>query len=129
MLRGSLLFLAFVGLPLGLLLAAPARPARTPEREPEFSRLDFAGSTWRGNFYQDNMWITFEKDGTLTYGSGKAVFKNGSWSLQGTDLYLETNGKYLEFRGTVQGNVLQGEAWNVRGLHWQPRMIRDVATR
>jgi hypothetical protein len=119
-----LLLLAGTGLALGVANAAPARLPHQPEKPPELppAHIEFSGTRWFGRCYQDQMWIVFEKDGTLTYGYNANVFKNGSWNLQGTSLYFEMNNKYLEFRGSVQGNVLQGEAWNVRGLRWQTWM-------
>jgi opacity protein-like surface antigen len=127
-----LLLLLFVSavLAFGTAHAAPARLPYEPEKPKEApAQLDLRGTRWFGFCYQDNMWMIFEKDGTLTYGYNGATFKNGTWNLQGTNLYFEMNEKYLEFRGSVFGNTFQGESRNVRGMRWQTRMEQTSANK
>lgn len=101
--------------------AAPARLPYEPDRlpDPPPSQLDLRGTYWFGKCYTDNFWIIFEKDGSLSYGYNQNKFHNGTWKVEGNNLYFEMNGKYLEFRGAVQGSIIQGEAWNIAGGRWQ----------
>jgi len=106
------------------LYAVPARPLYEPVEHPRPKPFEFAGTHWFGKCYADNFWIIFEKNGSLTYGYMNNTFKNGTWNLQGSNLYFEMNNKYLEFRGTMFGDVIQGEAWNVAGGRWPTHFSR-----
>ena len=52
------------------------------------------------------------------------TFRNGSWKWEGVELYFETNNKFYEFRGSIRGNVIDGESWNVKGIRWPTSMYR-----
>jgi len=105
--------------------AAPARPLYESPEQPKLPTVaPVAGSQWFGKCYVNNLWIIFEPNGTLTYGYDMNKWKGGSWKLEGNALYFEMNQKYLEFRGTVTGDMIQGEAWNVQGSRWQTLLAR-----
>ena len=107
---------------------AHAIPARTPLEPPgaEIERYDFRGTTWEGKTYEGwAMTLVFEPDGVLTFSyQGSISSKTASWKSEANTLYFETNNKYCEFRGIVNGNVLQGESWNVTGLRWKTLLTR-----
>jgi len=105
--------------------AVPARPLYVPEERPKLPpRFEFGGSYWFGKCYETDFWVVFEKNGVLSYGYSGNTFKNGTWKLEGTNLYFEMNNRYLEFRGTMQGDLIQGESWNVAGGRWDTRFAR-----
>src|SRR5436190_19891649 len=80
--------------------AVPSRPLYEPPEHPKPPALvDFAGSHWVGKCYTDNFWITFETNGTLSYGYNDNTFNNGTWKLVEHNLYFEMNNRYLEFHG------------------------------
>jgi hypothetical protein len=127
-----LLFLfAWSALALGAAQAVPARLPYEPPPAPEPVVPDLRGTTWTG--WNDGVkadWIVlFEPDGTLNYRYGNATYRNGTWKLEGDALYYESNKKYAEFRGIFQGNVINGEAWNVTGLRWQIHLQRAPASK
>ena len=116
----SLMFL------LGAAHAVPARPLYEPPEQPKpHTLVDFAGSHWVGKCYTDNFWITFETNGTLTYGYNNNTFKNGTWKLVESNLYFEMNNRYLEFRGVMCGDVIHGESKNVAGSNFVTQFTRS----
>lgn len=117
----ALTFVWFV-LAFGAAHAVPARLPYEPHETP--APLDLRGTTWQGQDYVANYRITFESDGTLTYGYNKKHNRGGSWILEGNKVYFEVNKKYREFKGTVTGNMLQGDSWNVTGKRWQTLLQR-----
>ena len=126
--RMPLLAFAWYVLVLGALDGAPARPLFEPEAPPsQPATISLAGTYWFGKCYVDNFWIIFEPNGTITYGYTGNKWNSGSWKLEGNSLYFEMNKKYLEFRGTIQGDTIQGESWNVQGSRWQTFFKRSVA--
>src|SRR5437870_808211 len=98
---------------LGLLQAAPARPLYEPPEPPKLARLELRGTTWEGQDHVPNYRITFESDGTVTYGYNKKFNRGGSWTFDGANLYFEVNKKFREFKGTVDGRTIKGDSWNV----------------
>jgi hypothetical protein len=120
-----MLALGFVwsALALGSAGAAPARlPYEPPQRT---APLDLGGTVWDGSPIHEDRLIVFEPDGRLTYGPAK--HHDGAWRLEGNVVYFELNDAYRMFRGTVRGNVIQGESWNIAGTRWQTRLIRVSA--
>ncbi|MSQ93411.1 MAG: hypothetical protein EXR98_02520 [Gemmataceae bacterium] len=110
--------------------AAHAIPARLPY-EPPPTAIDLRGTTWSG--YNDavkaNWTVLFEPDGTFNYSYGGASYHIGTWRAEGNSLYYETNKKYAEFQGVIQGNTIQGQGWNVAGLRWQILLNRVPSPR
>jgi hypothetical protein len=102
---------------------APSRPLYEPP-EPAPLTVDLRGTTWQGQDHVANYRVTFEPDGTMTYGYNNRFNRGGSWKLEGNKLYFEVNKKYREFNGIVNGDILQGDSWNVTGKRWQTNLRR-----
>jgi hypothetical protein len=119
---------AFVSLvAASVLAAAPARRLYEPPEPPkQFETITLAGTYWFGTCYVPNFWIIFEPNRTITYGYNGNKWNSGSWKLEGNNLYFEMNKRYLEFRGTVTGNSIQGEAWNVQGSRWKTSFTKTT---
>jgi hypothetical protein len=110
-----------------LLQAAPDRKPHGPELPKRVQPLDLRGTKWMGKDHVDNYHVTFEADGTLTYGYNKGSSRGGSWSLIGNQLYWEVNKQYRETKATVNGDTIQGESWNKVGRKWQTLLQRVPA--
>ena len=115
---------------LSTLSAAPARPLYEPPDPPKpLPAFTMAGSYWYGKCYADNFWMIFEEGGTINWGYGsldaKKAGSHGSWKLDANQLYFEMNGKVLEFRGTMDGQVIQGGASNKDGYSY-PTLLRRM---
>jgi hypothetical protein len=123
--RTSLFLLACLVFALGVAQGVPARPRYEPIEPPSRAPLALAGTHWFGKCYVDNFWIIFEPNGTITNGYNMNKWNNGTWKLEGNNLYFEMNNKYLQFRGTVTGNIIHGKAWNVNGSRWQTRFSKQ----
>ena len=64
-------------------------------------------------------------DGTTTTTYNNTTYKDGTWKLEANNtVYMECNQKFCEFRGTLHGNVINGESWNVNNLRWKTRLER-----
>jgi hypothetical protein len=124
--------LALVVWLIAVIPAVHAVPARLLY-DPTFKNPDpfeLCGSRWFGSDIESGDWeISFEKDGKITYTYNDRTFRNGSWQWQGNALYFETNNKYYEFRGSVQGNLIDGESSNVKGIRWHTSMRRLASSK
>jgi SH3-like domain-containing protein len=88
--------------------------------------LSLADTKWAGtDTFSNSLLFEFLPNGILRYTSQAGTFANGTWKQDGNMVYMETNNKFAEFRGTIQGYVMSGEAWNARGQKWQWRVIRQ----
>jgi hypothetical protein len=103
--------------------AVPARQAYAPP--PNKAAPDLRGTVWDGAPIHEDRMIVFEPDGNLTYGVGK--HHGGLWRLEGNTVYFELNNAFRMFRGTVQGDLILGQSWNVAGTRWETRLIRVPA--
>ena len=119
---------------LPLVMAKDAAPARdvlsrdaTTETETEQKGDGLSGRTWTGYVWRVDTRYTFEfkTGGRLRYvnASGRA-YENGTWQRNGNALYVEMNDRYAEFRGTISGNIIQGQCWNKKGVRGVWRMER-----
>jgi len=112
-------------LAVGVAHAVPARPLYEPP-EP-LAPVSLAGTYWFGKCYADNFWLIFEEQGTINWGYGqldaKKAGSTGTWKLDGKDLYFEFNRKTLEFRGTTDGQTIDGMAFNNSGSRY-PTILR-----
>ena len=82
-------------------------------------RKDVAGSAWAGFDSDGTRYeLSFLADGTLNYRHGLDVIKSAHWKQDGDAIYMELNGKYIEYQGQISGTHMDGKAWNVKGLTW-----------
>jgi hypothetical protein len=129
--RLILLSSTWLTITLGVAHAVPARPLYVPPSIapiPPTQYADLRGTTWLGKDFVDDYRITFESDGTVTHGYNGKSRRGGSWTQHGNAIYFEVNKKYREFKGSVQGDTLQGDSWNVTGKRWQTRLRRISST-
>jgi hypothetical protein len=108
-------------------LAAPARlPYEPPPPQPRV--VDLRGTTWSGwNSIVNSDWtVTFEPDGVFYYQHGGSKNRTGHWKQDGDRVYYEVNGKYCECLGTITGNVIQAESWNIKGVRWKIVLQREI---
>ncbi len=81
--------------------------------------VSIAGTVWSGKDSDGALYeYRFRKDGALHYQSPTGFWKNGSWKQRGNRVYMETNNRYTERQGTIQGNRMSGKARNIKGAHW-----------
>lgn len=84
---------------------------------PKAARVrDITGTTWFGDGVVADTRYTFNADGSLTYAYNGATYHIGSWKQEGARVYWETNNKYCEFEGTLSGNMIAGNAWNIENF-------------
>jgi hypothetical protein len=118
--RLHVVFFLWSAVAVGIAHAVPARPLYEPAPPPP--PFNLRGTTWDGSPKQEDQMIVFEEDGKLSYGG---IRRDGIWRLEGHNtVYFELNNAYRMFRGTVQGNVIVGESWNIAGLRWPTRLVR-----
>jgi hypothetical protein len=112
---------------LALLLLVPAAAVAAPWARAHEDALSLfprsgaprvEGTTWSGTDGDGPMTFTFEPGGVLRYTYQAGTFRNGTWKQTGRSVYIEMNNKFAERRGTLRGNRLTGDAWNVQGLKW-----------
>ena len=116
---GLVLLLVILACALGLLVSA-----RSPSNAQQIVAL--AGTTWSGTDSDgDDYVFTFEEDGTLAYKSPSGSFRNAKWNQFKTAVYLQMNDHYSEYLGTVNGDVIEGRAWNVKQRTWTWRVSRN----
>ncbi len=114
--------LVFTALAVGVLHAAPARLPYVPEKLPAPPQeLDLRGTTWDSRLKAEDRMFVFHSDGTLHFGGNT---EKSSWRVEGNTVYVEINNGYRFFRGTVQGDVMEGESWNIAGSRWTTRLER-----
>ncbi len=119
--------LAWFMLALAIAHAVPARPLYEPPEPPKPTSLpDLRDTAWQGVEQADRN-IYFHPDGQLSYARGQAGF--GSWRLEGNNVYFEFNKQYREFRGTINGNTIQGDSWNIGGKRWVTSLQRVPMTK
>ena len=117
----TLLSILVVGLASLPALAIPARPLYDPPALPHAppSFTDLRGSRWYGKTYEKaDMTIIFEPNGKLTWSYSGNTYTTGSWKQEGNAIYIEMNNRYCEFKGHINGSVIEGGWWNVTGLRW-----------
>jgi len=101
---------------LGTALAAPA-PFPREKKQPQVPSL--AGTTWAGDGPDAPTTYYFDPNGTLTYSYSKRTYSNGTWKQEGKRVYWESNKRYYEFEGTIEGNTITGTGRNVAGWKGQ----------
>lgn len=81
--------------------------------------ISVAGTIWTGwesdgDYYE----FYFMKNGSLHYKSPTGYWTVATWRQDGNEIYMEFNNKYAERQGTITGNRMEGDGWNVKGLRW-----------
>ena len=99
-----------------VLLSNCATTSRTSVRSDvvSVSGTAWAGTDSEGDYYE----YYFMSDGSLHYKSPTGFWENGSWKQDGSTIYMETNNRYTERIGTIRGDIMEGNAWNVKGRRW-----------
>ncbi len=71
--------------------------------------------------------IFLQEDGTIK--SYKFVFPkiNGTWKQSGNIIYIAFNQNYAQYKGTVNGDEMTGEARNIKGKEWKWKAARIEA--
>jgi hypothetical protein len=112
---------ATVALGLGLGLLSPAAMAEKPTPP-----INLADTEWVGKDTPDNLITTyrFERGGTLAYFYNGTSYRNGTWRQTGNTIYFETNTQFRETRGTIKGDQIEGNSWNVRKERWKTTIYR-----
>ncbi len=83
-----------------------------------------SGTTWTGyDSDGDFNEYRFMSDGTVkyskvTYPDGYHSSGAGSWKQNGNTIYMEFNNKYAEYTGTIRGDRMEGNGWNIKGKSW-----------
>jgi len=79
-----------------------------------------SGTTWAGTDSDGEYYeYQFMGDGSLHYKLPTGVSsKKGTWKQHGKTIYMETNKKHAEFKGTIQGQTMEGNALNIYGRRW-----------
>lgn len=78
-----------------------------------------SGTVWAGwesdgDYYE----FYFMSDGSLHYNSPTGYWAVATWEQTGNEIYMEFNNRYAERQGTITGNRMEGDGWNITGLHW-----------
>lgn len=74
------------------------------------------GTAWAGKDSEGRAYtFRFLPDGKLDYTSPEGTFRNGTWKQTGRQVTWEINNKFIEYIGTLAGEVLAGNAVNKLG--------------
>ena len=117
--RRQLLLALALALGAGLVLLFSAPAGANPNLDDPDMPVKLEGTTWVG---QDGEYVTtfrFDKGGVLTYAYVNGTYRNGTWKQTGDKLYFEMNNKFREFRGTIKGEKIEGNSWNIRDMKWK----------
>jgi hypothetical protein len=113
---------AWLVLAFGSAQGVPARPRYEPPDPPKPSppMTNLRGTTWHGHFFSTDCQVTFEHNGALTYRRNQET-DPGFWKLSDNNVVIEIN-MYSEHRGTVTGNIMEGQSTNKSGMRGQFRL-------
>src|SRR5215207_5620699 len=103
---------------------APGRDASIELKTPDAS---LEGTTWTGNRPETGEYtIKFLKDGKLDYiinvmqnGVTAPRTVKGTWKQSGSDVQITIGNSYSVLQGTLEGNVMKGNATNQEGVSWK----------
>lgn len=103
-------------------------PAARPE-VPTAPPLDLVGTTWKGRDSDgDEYTLVFKDKGELQVTSTSGEIRQATWKLEGNRLRMEMNAGYSKYQGTIQGDVMEGQAENVKGRTWTWKFRRQAAS-
>ena len=101
--------------------AAKTQLAQVPEESAsdQSEPSDVSGTIWTG-FESDGDYYEyfFMSDGSLHYKSPTGFWTKATWKQDGNKIYMEFNNRYAENEGTIQGDRMEGDGWNITGLRW-----------
>lgn len=97
------------------------------------SRDSLEGSTWTGSRPETGEYkIKFLKDGKLEYiinvlqnGVTAPRTVNGTWKQSGSSVQIVIGNSYSVLQGTLEGNVMKGEATNQEGASWKWTLFKQ----
>jgi len=103
---------------------APGRDTSIELKSPDAS---LEGTTWTGNRPETGEYtIKFLKDGKLDYiinvmqnGVTAPRTVKGTWKQSGNDVQITIGNSYSVLQGTLEGNVMKGNATNQEGVSWK----------
>ena len=88
--------------------------------------VSLVGTTWSGTDSDGDHYVfTFEHDGTLAYKSPTGSFRNGTWNQFKNAVYLEMNDHTSEYLGAIDGDIMEGKAWNKKRRIWVWKVSRN----
>jgi hypothetical protein len=105
---------------------APGRDTSI-ELKPADANASLVGTTWTGNRPETGEYtIKFLKDGQLEYiinvmqnGVTAPRTVKGTWKQAGSDVEITIGNSYSVLQGTLEGNVMKGNATNQEGVSWK----------
>ena len=105
---------------------APGRDTSIELKSPE-ANLSLEGTTWTGNRPETGEYtIKFLKSGQLEYiinvmqnGVTAPRTVKGTWKQAGSDVQITIGASYSVLQGTLEGNVMKGNATNQEGVEWK----------
>jgi hypothetical protein len=104
--------------------AKPTVPSSTAVKVAEL-----VGTSWRGvDSDGDEYTLVFRENGELQVTSTSGEIRQSTWKLEGNRLRMEMNGGYSKYQGTIQGDVMEGQAENVKGRTWTWKFRRQSAS-
>lgn len=97
------------------------------------SRDSLEGSTWTGSRPETGEYkIKFLKDGKLEYiinvlqnGVTAPRTVNGTWKQSGSSVQIVIGNSYSVLQGTLEGNVIKGDATNQEGVTWKWTLFKQ----
>lgn len=110
----------------------PALPSvRWPDAAPPPPPVaSVEGTIWSGTDSDGDLYrYYFNAGGKLMWDSpGASGNTSGTWIQTGDQIQMETNGHYADWKGTIRGDRMEGEAWNQQGRKWTWQAQREGAT-
>lgn len=86
----------------------------TPSNAVSVSGTTWVGTNSKGEYYE----YQFNHDNTLYYKSPTGFWKNGTWQQDKSNIYMETNDRFCEYKGKIYDNEMRGNVWNTKGHNW-----------
>lgn len=82
-------------------------------------RLDETAWVGRSTSGSDGFCIyRYLRKGVLNYTTDNGTYQNGTWWQIGNQVFMETNGHYADYQGTIAGGRILGKASNITGHDW-----------
>lgn len=112
---------------------APGRDA-VIELKSTDPNASLAGTTWSGTRPETGEYtIEFLKDGMLNYtinvlqnGVTSPRTVKGTWKQSGDNVQIVVGNSYSVMQGTIEGNIMKGEANNQEGVSWKWTLFKKA---